>query len=393
MKILSRLRILTLILASFIVLGATAPASAIEGGGIGGRPANPDPNNPRTESIFIYTHEASSVKNDEVLIMNNTDQDQVIDVYAVDGILTNTGAYACEQAVEQKGSVGAWVNFPQSQVTLKANTSQRIPFTLSVPAGTDVGEHNGCIVFQSANDEGEVQGNVRVRTRQAIRMAVTVPGDLKKDVALQSFTMDKVNNLQQFMMTISNKGNVSADVNASVSLRTLWGVSVYENSGGYPVLANANLDLNYVNEETPFWGGWYVASAEIIYDSRPGTFNVVNSEFKISKTAPSIVVFAIPHPMAFALYWMVVDAGIIVAFFIIRRRKEQKEFNTWGEHKVSKNDTIIALAAKRGIDWRTLARANKIKSPYVLTPGTSIKLPELNQASVEKKTKQKNKKV
>lgn len=373
-------------LAAVTVLFSIASPLYAAGGGIGGRPANPDSSNPRTQSIFIYDLSTGASKDDAVLIMNTTSQAQVVELYAVDGILTNTGAYACKQEVEQKSDVGAWVSFSQKQVTLAANSSQKVPFSLKVPGNADAGEHNGCLVFQSASDEGEVQGNVRVRTRQAIRMAVTLPGDLKKEITIKNFDVDRINGVQQFLLSVANKGNVSADVDVDVSLSTLWGSRTYQNSGGYPVLADTSLDLNYVNEHAPFWGGWYKATARVSYDTRPGVYNVTDNEYKKTVEASPITVFIIPHPVAFALYWSVVIIGAIALFFKIRRMRESKEIAQWVEYKTLKGDTISDLALQRGIDWRLVARVNKIKKPYTLTRGDAVKLPPLPEPVAKPKT-------
>lgn len=398
MNFIARLRVpFIAALAVFITVLITTPSAlAVEGGGIGGRPANPDPNNARTQSIFIYQLKAAESKTDEVLIMNNTDTEQVITLYAVDGILTNSGAYACEQEVEPRDSVGAWVKLGQAQVTLAADTSVKVPFTVNVPERADVGEHNGCLVFQSASDEGEIQGNVRIRTRQAIRMAVTVPGDLKKEIAIKSFTVDTVKTTQHYLLAVSNKGNVSSDIDISVRLKSFWGTEVYQNSGGYPVLADTDLDISYVNEEPPFWGGWYVASAQVTYDTRAGTFGVTDDAFKRTVESEPIIVFTAPNPIAVFMYLILLLGAGVVLFFVKERRRENKVLATWEAIKAKRSDTVLGLATKYGVDWRLIARANKLQSPYVINEGDMIKVPKSTEAPEvpanppKKKTKKKD---
>ncbi len=353
----------------------TVPVGAVESGGIGGRPANPDPSNARTKSIFIYELKSGETKTDAVLLMNNSDKEETFNVYAVDGILTNTGAYSCEQAVEEKDDVGAWVKLSETQVTLAANTTKEVPFTTTVPEGADVGEHNGCMVFQSDTDEGDVQGNVRVRTRQAIRLVVTIPGDLKKEVAIKDFTVGKLNQLQQFLLTITNTGNVSADVDARVVLRTLWGSNVYNDGGGYPVLASNDLELNFLNENPPFWGGWYNASSQVTYDTRAGVFSVDTAGQLDTKTSPTITVFVNPQPGAWATYAVLLLAIAGLVTFWVLRRRERRMTAQWPEYTVAKGDTVVSLATERGINWKLVARANEMKAPYALHKGDVIKLP------------------
>jgi hypothetical protein len=361
------------IFALFIV---AVPANAVQSGGIGGRPANPDPSNARTKSIFIYELKANESKADAILLMNNTDKEETINIYAVDGILTNSGAYSCKQAVESKDDVGAWVNLSETQVVLAANSTKQISFTTTVPATADVGEHNGCMVFQSNTDEGDVQGNVRVRTRQAVRIAVTIPGDLKKEVSVKSFTVGKLDQYQQFLLTAKNGGNVSADIDARVVLRTLWGSNVYNDGGGYPVLAQNDLQLNFLNEKPPFWGGWYKASAQVTYDTRAGVFSVDESGKLVTKKSSVITVFVNPQPAAWLIYagFLLVVLGLVL--FWIARRREQNIVATWPEYIVKKGDILTSLAADRGISWKVVARANRLKAPYVIASGDTIKLPE-----------------
>jgi hypothetical protein len=363
-------------LSAFVAVVGLTPVGAAETGGIGGRPANPDPSNARTKSIFIYELSGGQSKTDAILLMNNTDREETINIYAVDGILTNTGAYSCEQAVEQKDNVGSWITFSETQVTLAANTTKEVPFTTSVPNGVDVGEQNGCIVFQSATDEGDVQGNVRVRTRQAIRIAVTVPGDLRKEVVVKDFTAGTLNGLQQFLLTISNTGNVSADVDARISLKTVWGSEVYNDGGGYPVLAATDLQLNFINEKWPFWGGWYNASAEVTYDTRAGVFNVDKNGQLVTKRSDTQTVFVMPNPIALLIYLvgLLILAGVIT--FLVMRLREQRQINTWEARKVVEGDSVTSLAAQYGINWHVIVRANKLKAPYTLTNGDQIKLPK-----------------
>ncbi len=363
-------------LSAFVAVVGLTPVGAADAGGVGGRPANPDPTNARTKSIFIYELSGGQSKTDAVLLMNNTDREETINIYAVDGILTNTGAYSCEQAVEQKDGVGAWVSFSESQVTLAANSTKQVPFTTSVPNGVDVGEQNGCIVFQSATDEGDVQGNVRVRTRQAIRLAVTVPGDLRKEVAVKDFTVGELNGLQQFLLTVTNTGNVSADIDARVTLRTLWGSRMYADGGGYPVLAGNDLQLNFINDKWPFWGGWYNASAEVTYDTRAGVFNVDKGGQLVTKRSEVKTVFVAPNAIALLIYVVLLIALAGLILLLVTRRRERRYINTWETREVAEGESVTSLAAHYGINWHVIVRANKLKAPYTLTKGDEIKLPK-----------------
>jgi len=54
--------------------------------------ANPDPDNPRTQSIFIYTLQPGQSKSDQLYLSNGGNTDETVELYAVDGTVSNTGA-------------------------------------------------------------------------------------------------------------------------------------------------------------------------------------------------------------------------------------------------------------------------------------------------------------
>ena len=53
-------------LATMVVAAGVLWPSSVLAAGIGSRPANPDPNNPRTQSIFIYQLNRGASKSDQL---------------------------------------------------------------------------------------------------------------------------------------------------------------------------------------------------------------------------------------------------------------------------------------------------------------------------------------
>lgn len=349
-------------------------------GGLGGKPANPDPAVPRTKDIFIYTLKASDTKNDAVIVTNNTDETQTIELYPTDAVITNTGAFSCEQRVEKKSDVGAWIKLSKNEVTLAPGTNQEVPFVVTIPAQADVGEHNGCLAFEPKDNKGEVEGNVRIRTRSAVRVAVTIPGDLKKKVDITSFNVStKPGGEQEYNLRIDNTGNVSADTTSYVTLRSLIGTEVYSNKGTYPVLAGNKYDVIFGNDKKPFWGGWYRASASISYDSRAGSFGVKDSQNLVTKYTSSKYIFVSPDPIAVAAYFVILIASILAVLYVLYRRHEKRDaLRNWGLHAVKHGETIQSLAEAHDVSWKKLAKINNIKPPYALHEGDKLKIPKKN---------------
>lgn len=365
---------------SALVLTATltssANAGAVQSGGIGGRPANPDSTNPRTQSIFIFTANKGETKKDVILVSNNSDQAQTIELYAVDGIVTNTGSFTCSQQSEAKQGVGGWIKLTKESVTLQPGKTEEVGFNLTMPTTADVGEHNGCLVFQVADDEGEASGNVRIRTRQAIRVVATVPGDLQRSVDIEKFTTAIAEGNQTYTLELKNSGNVSADVDAKVYLTSLFGGVAYENGGGYPVLANQQLDLTFVNEKRPLFGGWYYASASVAYDERAGVFGTSDSSRLIKKDADRKLMFIAPTTGGLLIIILVIGLiGGVVAWWLVRKRNHTNALKTWDTYTVQEGDSIQSIANRYDISWKKLASINHIAAPYVLKAGDALRVP------------------
>lgn len=370
-------KITSLLGASIVgVLLLSTSALAITGG-LGGKPANPDPAVPRSHDIFIYTLKAQQSKDDAVVVANNTDKPQTIGLYTTDAVVTNTGAFSCEQRVESRDDVGSWIKLSKNEVTLQPGTNEKVSFKITAPKRVDVGEHNGCLAFEPKDNEGEVEGNVRIRTRSAVRVAVTIPGDLKKQVDITSFNVfTKPGGEQEFNLSISNTGNVSADTTSAVSLKTLIGTEVYANKGTYPVLAGNKYDVLFNNDKNPFWGGWYIAEASIAYDRQAGSFGTENKGNLVTKYTDNKYIFVSPEPIAVAIYaGLLIVLLLVILFFIYRRHEKKDALRNWQIYTIKQGDTIQTLAETYNVSWKKLAKINDIKPPYALNEGEKLRIP------------------
>lgn len=368
------------------VVSVAINASALSSGGIGGRPANPDLNNPRTQSIFIFNANKGETKRDVILVANNSDKQQTIELYAVDGIVTNTGSFTCSQESEAKQNVGSWITVDKSVIELDAGKTEEVGFSLAMSVTADIGEHNGCIVFQAAEDEGKATGNVRIRTRQAIRVVATVPGDLQRSVEIKNFVTGLEDGKQTYTLNLKNTGNVSADVDAKVYLKSLFGGVAYENGGGYPVLANRQLDLTFVDESPSFFGGWYYASAELAYDKRSGTFGTSDSSQLVKKATDRELIFIAPTLAGVLVILLVLSvAGGTATWLLLKRYRKQDTLKTWQTHTISQGDSIQSVANQYSVSWRKLVSVNRIAAPYVLNEGDTIRVPQKRKIVAAKK--------
>ncbi len=102
---------------------AAVPANAISYGGIGGRPAYPQPDNPRTSDIFVHTIEPGERVQEGVLVINNREEAKDLYVYSADVQRSTEGGFACKQLLDVQSEVGTWITFGTPQDAIAITTT------------------------------------------------------------------------------------------------------------------------------------------------------------------------------------------------------------------------------------------------------------------------------
>ena len=360
-----------------MLIATGSVASAVEYGGLGGLPANPDPNNARTKSIFVHTISPGQAKNDGVNVVNNTNETKTVEVYATDSEIASGGSFACRQKVDESKAVGSWIKLSQTEVVLPPSGNQVIPFEISVPNTVSVGEHNGCIVIQEkAVAPTQAGSGVQLSFRSALRVAITVPGDIVKDVEFTSLTVKSEARKYTLTVKLTNQGNVSLDTDVQVYITNWFGKNVYKNGGVYPLLAQKTLAEFNFEFPRPFWGGIYRIAGTAEYNGDVKEPLGSSAPKNVRKDAPSQWLFVTPQPKAVAIELFILLLTLTLIWIALRRlRSRRRTSKSWKTFTVEEGDTLVGLAKSWHVNWKTIARVNKLRAPYDLRPGSKIKLP------------------
>jgi len=368
------------LIVAVVLLSMLAPkVSAIEYGGIGGKPAYPDENNPRTKSIFIFTLEPTQTDSNTVLVVNNTQEEKTLVVYATDSQRSSDGSFACEQYSDTKDGVGSWIKLAKEEVTLASLTNERIDFTITAPENASVGEENGCILVQE-KEINESESGVSLSFRTGIRVAVTIPGEQVREIAIGDFTSTVSDENLAIVLSVQNKGNVSVDADVLVKTTGLFNTEYNVISNRYPVLRGETSTYNF---EIPrsFWGGIFYVSPEVSYDpSQEAVVGLDTSNPKTVLSAATQVVYVLPQLGAFVVEIIFLIVLCVLLFLLVKRiRKEIGYRKLWiGEYKANENEDITQIAQKYKVDWKEIAKVNKLKPPYTIASGQTLKVPRKN---------------
>ena len=257
-----------LVLLSLVLLIFSGEMSrAAEYGGIGGRPAYANPEDPRTENWFVYTLNPGESREDALLVQNNTDETVNLLLYPADSTPSTDGGFALEQSMEPRDEVGKWVKLSEEEINLGPREQKIVPFVITIPADPkpDVGEHTGGILIQKVELPAENEGGLRLLTRVGVRIYVTIPGIIQESLEIENVQVevDEAKNLVVVTTSVKNTGNVSQNVTVQNELSSLSPLLMASVLGTvhYPVMNEKNLqvlrdDALIVRVEfpKPLWG-------------------------------------------------------------------------------------------------------------------------------------------
>ncbi len=398
----TKIQLATGLALAIFSLSLSLPALAIEYGGIGGRPAYPRGDNPRSQSIFIHNNvQTGSVVNEGIKVLNNTAETKSMVVYATDSVVASGGNFACAQKADGNKNVGNWIKLAKDEVMLASMSNEVIPFAINIPATADVGEHSGCIVIQEKSPSADVKAGisgVSLSFRTGIRVSLTVPGDLKKELKIKDFSVKKNENSSVggyvLTPTIQNLGNTAVDADTKVSPRYFFGRALRDASGkiltfggASPVLRGQDASRNYeLTRDHLFWGGWYRVGLTVDYNADPNVDENSSQDVVLTHLAgPTLTIFAFPQPVALIIEIVVLLIILLLLYlFIIKWKRKNWIKNNWIEHKVKSGDSVEHLVEHYHVAWKLFVKTNHLRPPYTLKVGEVVKVPPAPEGKAKK---------
>jgi hypothetical protein len=148
---------------------------------VGMTPTETRPDDPNSGQWFVFTLAPGETGRTKARIINTASVPQTVRLYIADLTFGSDGTATIPQGPSQ--DVGLWGKFEQESVTLAPKQEGRFPFSLSVPAAAEPGDHVGVVVAESEAGSTDPNG-FKVVKRIATRLYVTVPGDATKSYSM-----------------------------------------------------------------------------------------------------------------------------------------------------------------------------------------------------------------
>lgn len=367
-----------LFLLFFIALPKTSHALMTETVGV--LPAYPDNSVRFSDAWFLYHLNLGESKLDAVRLINNKDETVVLKVYAVDAVSTVDGGFALVPEDAPRNDVGGWVKLATNEVELLPNTEKLIPFTFTVPANADTGDHAGGIVIQEVETfENFANGTtgMRIVSRVGVRIYQTVPGEVKKgfevtrfDWRLELSTVRSwwkdildINKRTTFFVGIKNTGNVRITPRATVEVRNMLGMKtavLTDRDLGVVFPGGENSDSAVFWEKGPFFGRYKIKAT------------IKFAEEGLGEDTREIAIWVFPYRMIFLSIIFVVLLTLVrlIGLYFREAGKEKMPI-----YKVRLGDNLADLGRKFMVPWRKIAKMNFIGEPFDIKEGEKLFIP------------------
>lgn len=308
-----------------------------------------------------------------VLLRNMGDTPIQVHLYANDGAKTNDGHFAVKLPTEEQTGLGMWTTFDESVYQLEAKEDREVPFLISMPAGLPPGVYSGGLALEPYSESAASSGggtSVEIKTRVVVPFFVEVPGEKISNLSFESFTHHQTeNNKVFFTMKFTNNGNTALSLKPKIQIRSLGGLFS-------EVITDNDIQL-YMGESTQFrvnWDnkpfiGFFEAKAVVSFYEN----DINNNEITyIGDKTETISVTVIPWTTLIIVLILIL---LVVALFIYHKNKMNKIMKSSTKYTVQAGDSLTAIAKKNNVDWKLVAKINKLKPPYSLEEKKQILIP------------------
>ncbi|MFE5713858.1 WxL protein peptidoglycan domain-containing protein [Streptomyces sp. NPDC056501] len=231
-----------LLSALLVLLGAAPQAAAAENGEWAVYPAAAKLG---SRPYFYLSVDPGTSLTDRVTVTNKTAAPLTFRLYGADAYNTDRdGGFAVRTQQEKQTGAGAWIRPQRTRVTVPARSAVTVPYTLTVPADADPGDHPGALV---ALDEriSPSGGSVAMGVQRAVgaRVYLRVNGPTVPALAVEDITLAQDRPLVPGVggssavvsYTLHNRGNVTLNPKVALKAEGLFGRTLLARDlGGVP---------------------------------------------------------------------------------------------------------------------------------------------------------------
>jgi len=329
---------------------------------------------------FSFELKPGENKQSSVIIDNLSDVETTVNLYGADGTQSNLGTFALTTSGTEQRHIGKWVNFANNNIKIEPRGRKEIPFIVRVPADATPGTYSGGIAAEAATPvKGKPASGSAVSTtsRVAVKLYVSVAGEKIHKIDWQdfSFTPGQNGNMGSFNLGYENMGNTVVVTEQKIEISGPFGIGKEEiKLPTATILQGKKVELSDKWDNEPFFG--FVTAKAVITFSE---YNIITN----GKMDPRVQTreLSIFIPLKIGTLEGKITVGVLLILLLLATAaimmliKRRQFFKTSRAYTVREGDTLTELASGNNINWKKLAKFNKLKAPYNLKTGQKILLP------------------
>lgn len=282
-----RTALITSVLA-FATLLTAGTAHAVDDGTLGIRPE-------KESDFFHLSVYPGSALDATAIVTNHTSAPVTLKTYPVDGQSSPQGTFALAAESDARKGIGAWVELKADNVTVPAKSELKVPFRISVPAGTEPGDYAGGLIIEAPPVKGDtavVDGDKAVRLdviqRQGVRIYLNVAGEALKSMDHGALAWQRDGESVRFSLPVQNTGNVTLHPTAELEVKD-WAGDVKKLAFNKPesVLPGETVELHATLEGAP---PVHMGTAQAEISSEAG---IGHAETTIAYVSPLVIVISL----------------------------------------------------------------------------------------------------
>jgi len=336
------------------------------------------PSKPDTRRQFNFQINPGESISDSVIIENINATPLTLLLYGADATHSNQGSFALVNRTATQRTVGNWVKFDSSTVSLNPGERKVIPFTITLPDKITPGSYAGGIAAETTTvqptqqnaQNGSTGAGVIISSRLVVKLFITVPGEktVKYSWAELTHTLN-ANNKYHFSFTYNNEGNAAIMVDPKIEISGF--PSNYNGEYKIPgttLLQGEKVSIPYDWNQNPFFGTFTVKATTTFWEYDIATNQNINPQTETR----TFVFYVIPWKIVGVILGVIV---LLIAFFVFRKFRKVHLKKKCSLYTVRESDTLVSLSKETGVSWKGLAKINKLKPPYNLSKGDIIHLP------------------
>jgi len=356
------------------------PLQSAKAIGVGSLSILPSPDESGARSWFIHVLAEGEETRDEMTVSNDKDESVTVLIFPTGYTVQNNEIVKDDLENALRQEPGHWVELDRNEVTIPAHRAARVGFTIHVPETADVGEHVGGIFIQEKAKDASTKGTgVSIRLHIGASMVINVPGDIERSLIVDNIRhsidySDK--RALNFTFTLKNKGNVAIAPVLDTTIRGIFG-AVGEQTGNQLKVISRNETADATSKwikRAPYIGR-FVAQFEFHLGEREqfnkdGTKTMLPDEIVYATYTFWLFPWAELIYLLIGIFLLYVLRSLWLYLIISRRLRTKSKL-----YKIVKNDTLMGIAAKFGVDPRVLAKFNMMRWPYEVHPGDQLLIP------------------